>query len=318
MKVPVQMHDEKQLYIMDIEAIRRIPISEVMSKLGYAPLSRSRGGTQLLYRSPFREDRNASFSVSTTRNVWNDFGTSKCGDVIALAREICGGCSFREAVRWLEEISGRPYTGVPERALHENLPDMFQAAIEDTRVEPLRHNALIGYLISRKIPPDIGRKYCKEVHYTVRGRRFFGICFLNILGGMEIRSASFKGCHGVKAPSVIHLSKERRTPGCCVFEGFMDFLSYMALRERGDFSLIQEEPCDCIVMNSTSLARKTVPFIEVYERAYCYFDNDAAGHAAFERLRDVLGEKAYSMSAGYADCNDLNDALMYNLPSGLV
>jgi hypothetical protein len=302
---------------MDIEEIRRIPISEVMSKLGHAPLSRSRGGTQLLYRSPFREDRNASFSVSTTRNVWNDFGTSKCGDVIDLAVEIRGGCSFREAVRWLEDISGRP-SPVPEQVIRENTPDLSQSMIEDTRVGLLTHNALIGYLVSRKIPPDIGRKYCKEVHYTVRGRRFFGICFLNILGGMEIRSASFKGCHGVKAPSVIHLSKERRTPGCCVFEGFMDFLSYMALRERGDFSLIQEELCDCIVMNSTSLARKTIPFIEVYERAYCYFDNDAAGHAAFERLRAVLGEKAYSMSAGYADCNDLNDALMYNLPSGLV
>lgn len=303
---------------MDIDDIRNTPIPEIMSRLGYAPVRRSRGGTQLLYRSPFREDRKPSFSVSTTRNIWNDFGTGKCGNVIDLAVEMGGGCSFLEAVRWLEEIRGRPVV-VDMQSDWRSLPtDRFQPMIENTVVEPLKHNALIQYLVSRKIPPDIGRKYCKEVHYTVRGRRFFGICFMNILGGMEIRSPSFKGCHGVKAPSVIHVSKERRTPACCVFEGFMDFLSYMALWERGDKSVVQEEPCDSIVMNSTSLVRKTTPFIEVYGRAFCYFDNDDAGHDAFDRLRSAIGDRAVSMSDRYAGSNDLNDALMYNLPSGLV
>lgn len=303
---------------MDIDDIRNTPIQEIMSRLGYAPVRRSRGGTQLLYRSPFREDRKPSFSVSTTRNIWNDFGTGKCGNVIDLAVEMGRGCSFLEAVRWLEEIRGRPVV-VDAQSDWRILPtDRVQPMIENTMVEPLKHNALIQYLVSRKIPPDIGRRYCKEVHYTVRGRRFFGICFMNILGGMEIRSPSFKGCHGVKAPSVIHVSKERRTPACCVFEGFMDFLSYMALWERGDKSVVQEEPCDSIVMNSTSLVRKTIPFIEVYGRAFCYFDNDDAGHGAFDRLRSAIGVRAVSMSDRYAGSNDLNDALMYNLPSGLV
>ena len=303
---------------MDIDEIKKIPIPEIMSRLGHAPVSRSRGGTQLLYHSPFREDRNPSFSVSTERNIWNDFGTGKCGNVIDLAVEMGGGCSFLEAVRWLEEVLGRPVV-VDAQSDWRSLPtDRVQPMIENAMVEPLKHNALIQYLVSRKIPPDIGRKYCKEVHYTVRGRRFFGICFMNILGGMEIRSPSFKGCHGVKAPSVIHVSKERRTPACCVFEGFMDFLSYMALWERGDRSVVQEEPCDSIVMNSTSLVRKTIPFIEVYVRAFCYFDNDEAGRDAFDRIRSAIGDRAVSMSDRYAGSNDLNDALMYNLPSGLV
>jgi len=141
---------------------------------------------------------------------------------------------------------------------------------------------------------------------------------MNILGGMEIRSASFKGCHGVKAPSVIQVSKERRTPACCVFEGFMDFLSYMTLWERGDESIVQDVPCDCIVTNSTSLVRKAIPFIDVYQQAFCYFDNDDAGRDAFWKIWSAIGGRAYDMSGRYLGSNDLNDALMYNLPSGIV
>ena len=206
------------------------------------------------------DDRKPSFSVSTTRNIWNDFGTGKAGDVIDFAVEMGGGFAFREAVGWLEDIMGRPEAVNPANDWRSCPPDSHQAVIEDTRVEPLKHNALIKYLGSRNIPQDIGMKYCKEVHYTVGERRFFGLCFMNILGGMEIRSASFKGCHGVKAPSVIQVSKERRTPACCVFEGFMDFLSYMTLWERGDESIVQDVPCDCIVTNSTSLVRKGYTF----------------------------------------------------------
>lgn len=303
---------------MDIDNIKAIPIPEVLARLGHAPVSRSRGGTQLLYRSPFREDRNASFSVSTERNIWNDFGTGKGGDVIDLAAEMVGGGSFRDAVGWLEDIMGRPVAVDLAHDWKSSQPDTLQAAIEDKVVGPLKNNALLSYLGSRGIPPDIGMRYCKEVHYTVRNRRFFGLCFMNILGGMEIRSPSFKGCHGVKAPSVIHVSKERRTPACCVFEGFMDFLSYMTLWERGDDSVVQDVSCDCIVTNSTSLVRKAIPFIEVYEAAYCYFDNDDAGREAFYKIWSAVGDKASNMSGRYMGSNDLNDALMYNLPSDLV
>jgi hypothetical protein len=303
---------------MDIDEIKKIQIPEIMSRLGHTPVSRSRGGTQLLYRSPFRDDRKPSFSVCTTRNIWNDFGTGKAGDVIDFAVAMGGGCSFREAVSWLEDIMGCPATVNPANDWKNCPPDTLQAVIEDTKVEPLKHNALIKYLGSRNIPPDIGMKYCKEVHYTVGVRRFFGLCFMNILGGMEIRSASFKGCHGVKAPSVIQVSKERRTPACCVFEGFMDFLSYMTLWERGDESIVQDVPCDCIVTNSTSLVRKAIPFIDVYQQAFCYFDNDDAGRDAFWKIWSAIGGRAYDMSGRYLGSNDLNDALMYNLPSGLV
>ena len=98
----------------------------------------------------------------------------------------------------------------------------------------------------------------------------------------------------------------------------MDFLSYMTLWERGDESIVQDVPCDCIVTNSTSLVRKAIPFIDVYQQAFCYLDNDDAGRDAFWKIWSAIGGRAYDMSGRYLGSNDLNDALMYNLPSGLV
>ena len=88
---------------MKTEELKRIPIWELLSHLGIEPVSKRGGGAQLMYHSPLRPDRNASFSVSTRKNLWMDFGTSQGGNVIDLAIALKGYCTFSEAVTWLEE-----------------------------------------------------------------------------------------------------------------------------------------------------------------------------------------------------------------------
>ena len=221
---------------MKTEELKRIPIWELLSHLGIEPVSKRGGGAQLLYHSPLRPDRNASFSVSTRKNLWMDFGTSQGGNVIDLAIALKGYCPFREAVVWLEEqasffrsdinyrdVSRYDDTHMSRLSGHSDISNM--------RVEDLTSPRLLEYLESRGISSGTGRRYCKEAHYTVRDREYYGVAFMNILGGMEIRSRFFKGCHGVKAPTVVSVEKTKRTSCCCVFEGFMDFLSYMVLEE---------------------------------------------------------------------------------------
>ena len=89
--------------MMKIEELRKIPIWGLLSHLGIEPVSSRRGGSQLMYHSPLRPDKNASFSVSTQKNLWMDFGTSQGGNVIDLAIALKGYCPFSEAVTWLEE-----------------------------------------------------------------------------------------------------------------------------------------------------------------------------------------------------------------------
>lgn len=295
---------------MDIEEIKKIDITDLLNHLGYNPVRKK--GSQWYYNSPFRDERTASFSVSTEKNIWKDFGDSRAGNIIDLAIALRGNCTLHSALMWLEEQYKCFGTGISvddniRKKTFLNPKRPSESDIRDVHIEPLTHRALLSYLMSRSIPIDIGIKYCKEVHYTVFNKEYFGICFMNILGGMEIRNPYFKGCHGEKAPSVITLEKDRKTEFCCVFEGFMDFLSYMTLKQRGNDHIVQSEACDCIVLNSTSIASKAVPFINVYGKAYCYLDNDDAGKAAFHCLKTKCSNKVFYVSTQFDKYKDLNE-----------
>ena len=181
---------------MKTEELKRIPIWELLSHLGIEPVSKRGGGAQLLYHSPRRPDRNASFSVSTRKNLWMDFGTSQGGNVIDLAIALKGYCTFSEAVTWLEEQARWFHKDI----LYEDFSRYDDAhmsrlsghsGISNMRVEELTSPRLLEYLESRGISASIGRRYCKEAHYTVRDREYYGVAFMNILGGMEIRSRFF-------------------------------------------------------------------------------------------------------------------------------
>ena len=308
-------HVIKSYNTMKIEELKRIPIWELLSHLGIEPVSKRGGGAQLMYHSPLRPDRNASFSVSTRKNLWMDFGTSRGGNVIDLAIALKGNCTFCEAAAWLEEQASFFRSDIRYRDV-SRYDDSHMSRlsghsdISGMQVENLTSPRLLDYLESRGIPASIGRIYCKEAHYTVRDREYYGVAFMNILGGMEIRNRFFKGCHGVKAPTVVSVEKARRTTSCCVFEGFMDFLSYKVLEERGDREIVQPVPFDCIILNSTSIIQRAIPFIGVYTIAYCYLDNDFAGTQALDTLDLLMPGRIFEMSSRFSSYNDLNDYLM--------
>ncbi len=293
---------------MKISKMREIPIVELLAYLGHKPAYRTAGGTQWVYHSPLRPDDSPSFSVSVRKNVWQDFGSSEGGNVIDLAIALNGGCSFHRAVVWLEEQS-KHFGDLP--AMDYTSSDDNYNRMTDILVSPLTHPSLLKYLGSRGIPRGIAERYCREVHYSIRNRRYYAVGFPNIVGGFELRNPFFKGCHGMKGPSVIPLSKSGRTENCCVFEGFMDFLSYQTLAQSGQQQVIQPFPCDSIVLNSTAMVRKTVPFIDVYSLAYCYLDNDDAGKEAFAKMEKILpGKLVNCSSTGFLELyKDLNEYL---------
>ena len=293
---------------MSIEELRSISIVELLALLGHEPAYRTGGGKQWVYHSPLRNDNTPSFFVTISKNLWLDFGSSEGGNVIDLAIAINGGCSFHEAVCWLEE----QYRGIRERPpIDYSSFDNSDSGMSIVKTLPLRHPTLLNYLSSRGIPREIAVKYCREIHYSIRGREYYSVGFPNIVGGYELRNPFFKGCHGEKAPSVIPLSKSCRTECCCVFEGFMDFLSYHTLEQSGNRDVVQPLPCDSIVLNSTAMARKTVPFIDVYRKAFCFLDNDDAGRRAFVKMAEYMPGKLINHSeiAPLALYKDLNDYL---------
>lgn len=60
-------------------------------------------------RSPFREDRHPSFSISADGRLWHDFATDEGGDVVDFIR-LGTGCSDREAITRVLELAGGGFT----------------------------------------------------------------------------------------------------------------------------------------------------------------------------------------------------------------
>lgn len=81
------------------EAKRRVPISLAAEKLGLGKIKPN--GVQ---RSPFREDRHASFSV-TDDTLWQDFSTNEGGDVISFI-VAASGCTVAAAITGLLAMAG--------------------------------------------------------------------------------------------------------------------------------------------------------------------------------------------------------------------
>ncbi len=71
---------------MTIEEAKNIRLTDYLHSLGYAPVKQQ--GANLWYKSPFREENEASFKVNAEINKWYDFGLGKGGNIIALASEL--------------------------------------------------------------------------------------------------------------------------------------------------------------------------------------------------------------------------------------
>jgi hypothetical protein len=63
-------------------------------------------------KSPFRDDRNPSFSVYCDGAKWNDFASGEGGDAIDFVAKV-KGCNKGEAIQYLRELSGARHAPAP-------------------------------------------------------------------------------------------------------------------------------------------------------------------------------------------------------------
>lgn len=146
--------------------------------------------------------------------------------------------------------------------------------IQISTVEPLNLPSLLNYLKSRKIPLEIGRKYCRQVWYRTNGKQFFAIGLENQKGGWELRN---KYCKNSSSPKTYSLF-ERGSKHLLITEGMFDFLSLATIDE----DLV--ESSDCLILNSLAFIDRIKDMIPKYERVSLYLDNDPAGQKAASSL----------------------------------
>ena len=286
---------------MNTNEAKQIRIEEYLHSLGYSPVRRQ--GNSLWYKSPFRDECEPSFKVNTERNLWYDFGASKGGNIIALAQELYASDSLPYL---LEKIAEQAPNVRPVSFSFGGQP-LSKPSFRQLEVVPLSSPALLSYLRQRGINTELAKRECREVRYLTDGKPYFAVGFPNRSGGYEIRNKFFKGCIAPK--DITHIRQEQTKETCYLFEGFMDYLSFLTLRLERCPDRPELDGQDYIVLNSTSNLSKAIHPLGDYERIHCFLDNDKAGMEAVQELREEYGMRIRDASHIYGGYNDLNDFL---------
>lgn len=289
---------------MDIQTAKQIKIADYLHSLGFSPVKQQ--GINLWYKSPLREETEASFKVNIERNQWYDFALGKGGNIIALAQELYCSDHVPYLLKRIEEQA----PGIRPVSFSFGKQSSSEPSFQQLEIVPLSSPALLTYLQERGINIVLAKRECKEAHFTHKGKRYFAIAFPNVSGGYEIRNRYFKGCIAPKEISHIRQSGTARET-CYVFEGFMDYLSFLTLRMESCPKYPELDRQDYMVLNSVANVSKALYPLGNYERIHCFFDNDRAGMEALQQIRMEYDRDLYIRDASqtYSGCKDLNEYL---------
>ena len=286
---------------MNIKKIKQIKLQDFLASMGCKPVKQY--GVNFMYLSPLRTEKHASFKVNTEINQWYDFGIGRGGNIIALAELLYNSSDVSYLIHQIELNAPTSVSG----SLPTIKPITPQNSFEHLQVLPITHPALIKYLEKRCIDIETARTVCKELHFDTRGKHYFGIGCPNIAGGYEIRNPFFKGCIAPK--DISHFYAEEPKKVCFVFEGFMDFLSFMTLRKLKNPQQTGLSLQDYLVLNSVTNIHKTAKRLSRYDSVQCFLDNDEAGRNAYLQLSKELGKSITDASTLYNGFKDLNEYL---------
>ena len=285
------------------ERLLSLPVESVLSHYGRRtdrPCGRGH------YFSPFRDESTPSFEVRGS--VWTDWGSGRKGGLIDLVC-LLEGCSRTRAMDVLASIGSCP-------SLCVATAQSRSPRITVVESRPIGEPALLRYALSeRGVGEEQLRRYCSEVLFRIGDgvRRYFSLGFPCDAGGWVLRSAmrspslakiSASPCGVTSIDSSGSFAIEPSSDTVLVFEGFIDFLSYLTMRG------VSVPGADVCVLNSTSNWRQACPVVRRHRRALLYLDNDPAGDRCTSDLSvGCLATECTDMRGTYPDFNDLNDRL---------
>ena len=283
----------------DLSRIKRYPIVEYLERKGIKPVRKT--PTYAMYRSPLREETHPSFKVDTEKNLWIDYGEGRGGSIIDLC--MCmEGCTLSEAIHRLGQNAPDNGTYSSLNDFVPNNPQPVMAANGARRLIEISDTLppyFQEYLTKvRCINLEKAMPFLKCISYEVRGRRYQAIGFANLSGGYELRDdKTFKGTIAPK--DITPIFTDRAEP-VCIFEGFMDFLSFLSMKE--------EITNHCLVMNSVSNVARTIRYLNDRHLTHirAFLDNDEAGRRAVQDFIKA-GFHVEDMNIHYKDFKDLNE-----------
>ena len=285
----------------DLSLIKRYSIMEYLERKGVRPVRRT--PAYAMYRSPLREETHPSFKVDTEKNLWIDYAEGRGGSIIDLCMSL-EGCTLSEAICRLgqnaSEYTAHSYSKTELRiGLNQTTTRQASGTRRLISISDILPPHLQEYLKKERcIDLEKATPFLKCISYEVRGRRYEAIAFANSSGGYELRdNNTFKG---TIAPKDITPIFEDRAQPVCLFEGFMDFLSFLSMKG--------EVTNQCLVMNSVSNVVRSIHYLNKRNitSVRAFLDNDDAGRKAVQEFVNT-GFKVEDMAVYYRDFKDLNE-----------
>ena len=287
----------------DLSAIKRYSIVEYLERKGIKPARKT--PTYAVYRSPLREEMRPSFKVDTEKNLWIDYAESRGGSIIDLCMRL-EGCTLSEAICRLGQ------NALEHTAYSFNSPKRETPISSNQREHVTASGTRRLICLSDTLPPHLQEYLKKErcidlekatpflkcISYEIRRRRYEAIGFANSSDGYELRDdKTFKG---TIAPKDITPIFEDKAQPVCLFEGFMDFLSFLSMKG--------EVTNQCLVMNSVSNVVRSIHYLNKRNitSVRAFLDNDDAGRKAVQEFVNT-GFKVEDMAVYYRDFKDLNE-----------
>lgn len=289
---------------INCEQAKKIDIASYLEQLNYKP-SKVRGNDYWYY-SPFHKENTPSFKINRKLNLWYDHSLGKGGNLVdfGIAYHECTVADFLERLnKQQHHFSFHPQQTSAHLADEKKVPDESRISILNIRA--IRSNMLLDYLEARKIPPEIAQRYCKEVDFSLYGKRRTAIGFENQLGGFELRSPTFKGSFSPKGITFFDNYKKE----LYVFEGFFDFLSFATIRPQSKVSLTNS-----LVLNSLSFFEKSRSIMERHHKVFLFLDRGISGRQntlkGLEWNKEMGSEKYIDSNELYKFHDDLNEWLV--------
>jgi len=282
-------------------------LNQLLENIGFSPMQVTH--KSIKYISPFNQgEKTPSFFVLRNREGefknFKDFSSGKGGDIYKFVMEYYN-IGFIQAKQKLQELIGLVSDEpIKNKVMQKKAPlssfKQQEKSYEVVKTQQLQNKALIDYLLERGISFYIARDYIGEIYYRVNNKNYFGLAFKNIREGYEVRNRYFKGCIGEKDISLFLLNKNDKR--LKIFEGFMDFLSYLEINKKAPLS-------NYLILNSLSLKERALRAIQgKFEAFEMYLDNDVAGDEAtiffIEKLQNVTDKRVH-----YKKYKDLNEFL---------
>ena len=244
--------------------------------------------------------------MDTEKNLWIDYAENRGGSIIDLCMRL-ENCTLSEAIHRLGQTTPDDTTYSSHNDFAPNKSQPANEARKLMEVSDTLPPHLQEYLTKvRCIDLEKARPFLKCISYEVRGWCYQAIGFANPSGGYELRdNGSFKGTIAPKDITPIFIDKLRdkdanKIQPVCVFEGFMDFLSLLSMKE--------EVTRVCLVMNSVSNVARAIRYLNDRHLTHirAFLDNDDAGKKA---TNDFIraGFKVEDMSVHYRSFKDLNE-----------